>query len=78
MGEHTETIAAGVGGKDNHPRSSEAYHVGVSPQEDRRSSKSTLGEGQGAAEEGGITYICQSGWLLPRSGDSRVALRSFA
>jgi hypothetical protein len=45
MGEHTETVAVSVGGKDNHDCSCETNHVGVSPQEDRRRSKSTMGEG---------------------------------
>jgi hypothetical protein len=41
MGEHTETIAIGVG----QCRSCEAHHVGVSPQEDRGCSKSAVGQG---------------------------------
>jgi hypothetical protein len=54
MGEHTETVAVSVGGKDNHDCSCETNHVGVSPQEDRRRSKSTMGEGAGGAKEGGL------------------------
>jgi hypothetical protein len=45
MGEHKETVAADIGGKDNHFRSRETNHVGVSSQEDSCRSKSTVGEG---------------------------------
>jgi hypothetical protein len=45
MGERKETVAADTSGKDNPFRSRETNHVGVSPQEDRRRSKSTMGEG---------------------------------
>ena len=54
MGEHTETVAADTGGKDNRFRSCETNHVGVSAQEDRSGTKSAVGEGAGGAEEGGI------------------------
>jgi hypothetical protein len=32
----------------------QAHHVGISTQEDRGGTKGTVGEGEGAAEEGGI------------------------
>jgi len=54
MGEHTETVAVSVGGKDNHDCSCETNHVGVSPQEIAAAQKSTMGEGAGGAKEGGL------------------------
>jgi hypothetical protein len=45
MGEHSETVAAHIGGKDNRFCSSETNHVGVSSQEDCGRSKSAMGEG---------------------------------
>jgi hypothetical protein len=45
MGKHTETVAVGIGWKDSHRCSCEAYHVGIGAQEDRGGSKSALGEG---------------------------------
>jgi hypothetical protein len=45
MGEHTETVRANTGGKDNRFRSCETNHIGVSSQEDRVGSKSAVGEG---------------------------------
>jgi hypothetical protein len=46
MGKHTETVAVGVGGKDSQFRSCEkAHYVGRRAQENRSSSKSTVGEG---------------------------------
>jgi hypothetical protein len=48
MGKRSEGIEASGGSG-----SRKAHHVGISPQEDRRCSKSEVGEGEGA-EEGGL------------------------
>jgi len=45
MGEHTETIAADISGKDHRCRSCEAHDVSVSSKDDRGGSKSVVGEG---------------------------------
>jgi hypothetical protein len=50
MGNRSETVA--VGWKDHEFRSRKAHDVGISPQEDRGGTKGTVGEGQGAEEEG--------------------------
>jgi len=70
MGERAETIAASSGGSENNQfRSCKAYHVGGSPEEDCRDTKSTVGEDTGAAEEGGVSWISSLGSLLRRERD---------
>lgn len=54
MGEHSETVAANGGGENNGLGSSQAHHVGISPQENRGGAKGTVGEVQSGEEEGGI------------------------
>jgi hypothetical protein len=55
MGKGWEGIAASSrGSKGKWFRSCQTHHVCISPQEDRRRSKSEVGEGEGAAEEGGV------------------------
>jgi len=55
MGEYSKEITASSGcGEVNRLDSSKAHHVGIITEEDRRRSKSAMGEGEGAAEEGGL------------------------
>jgi len=51
MGEDWEGTEAS---EDNWLFTSEAHHVGISPQEDRGSTASPVGAGEGAGEEGGL------------------------
>jgi hypothetical protein len=57
MGERPATVASG---KENDPRSHEADNVSVGSEEDRRRSKSPVGEGQGGTEEGRIVPRLQA------------------
>jgi hypothetical protein len=52
MGQYSQATAIGGGWKNCDFRSSEAHHVGISSEKDRRSSESAMGEG--ARAEGGI------------------------
>ena len=54
MGKGERTCEINIGRKDHEFRSCQAHHVGCRSQEDRRRSKSTVGEVPGAAEEGGL------------------------
>jgi hypothetical protein len=63
MGEGSEWIEASSGHCFG---SCKAHHVNFSPQEDRRRSKSAVGEGEGGKKEGGVTYgskIQPSTWV---------------
>ena len=51
MGKGSKGIA-GSSSEKNGVGSCEAHHVDISPQEDRRRTKGTLGEGQSGEEEG--------------------------
>ena len=62
MGEDSEGLRAGSRSSENDdPGSGEAHHVGISPQEDRGVSKSTVGEAKGGAEEGSVAMRAE--WL---------------
>ena len=50
MGECAETV--GVGGKDIQFRSCQAHNISSGQKEDRSRTAGTVGEGEGAAEEG--------------------------
>ena len=55
MGKGTEGTEASSGESENNWLGScKAHYVGISPQEDRRRSTGTLGEGTGGEEEGGL------------------------
>ena len=55
MGKGSQRIAASSRGNENDwLRTREAHNVGVSEAEDRRRSKSEMGEGKGGEEESGI------------------------
>jgi hypothetical protein len=55
MGKGSEWIAASGGGSENNWLGScKAHHVRISPQEDRVGTAGEMGEGEGAAEEGGV------------------------
>jgi len=66
MGKGSQRIAASSRGSENEwLRDREAHNVGVSEAEDRRCSKSEMGEGKGGEEESGIELRTRDEKMIP-------------
>jgi hypothetical protein len=73
MGKCSETVAANAGGEVNGLGSCKANHVGISTEEDRGGTTGKVGEGEGAAEKGGLERTESSAsYLTERNLKARV------